>query len=151
MFLRFGSGAAAALGAAALVLAAAAAPAAFAQEDEDCLLCHGEADAQGTRDGKKVSVHVDAKTLAGSVHSKLTCVTCHEDLDGIERFPHGKVAPVDCAKPIGSSLMPLAVCASISWSTCTSPYATALGSLPNDRAISSYTCATDFALPVFLA
>ena len=35
---------------------------------------------------------------SNAVHAKLDCITCHEDLDGIERFPHGKVAPVDCGK-----------------------------------------------------
>ena len=92
--------AAAAVGLAAVVAIAAAAAtssAAFAQENDDCLACHGEKDAVAKRKGAERSVFVDAAKLAGSVHSKLQCVTCHEDLDGAERFPHAdKLAPVNC-------------------------------------------------------
>jgi len=83
--------------AAALIVALASGVAA-AQENDLCLACHGEADMTVERDGKKISLFVEEKDLQASVHSKLDCITCHEDLDGVERFPHDKVGPVDCAK-----------------------------------------------------
>ena len=68
-----------------------------AQESADCLVCHEDASATGTRGGKTISVHVSEKTLAGSAHAALPCVGCHADLSGTE-FPHAdNPAPVDCA------------------------------------------------------
>ncbi len=52
-----------------------------------CLVCHGEKSLTATRKGKNVSVYVDAKKFAASVHGSLTCTTCHADLEGKE-LPH---------------------------------------------------------------
>jgi len=82
-----------------LVLLAAAAfwtTPAQAQENVDCLACHTERSLTGTRAGKTISVFVNEKTLAGSVHGPLPCVACHADVAGKE-LPHGDdLAPVDC-------------------------------------------------------
>ena len=66
------------------------------QQNDDCLMCHGEADAKA-EDGR--SIAVDASRFAGSVHGSLglSCTACHADLGGKE-LPHGaKLAKVDCA------------------------------------------------------
>ena len=82
-----------------LVLLAAAAfltTPAQAQESTDCLACHTERSLTGTRAGKTISVFVNEKTLAGSVHGPLPCVACHADVAGKE-LPHADdLAPVDC-------------------------------------------------------
>lgn len=84
------------LGAAAL--AAAAQPAGVKPpSNEDCLTCHGEADAK--RDNGR-SVFVPKKKLAASVHGAagLSCVDCHADLASVKDFPHAaKLKPVLCA------------------------------------------------------
>ncbi len=81
----------------ALLVAGVLSPPASAQENEDCLVCHEDPDLTGTRDGREISVHVDAKLLAGSVHRDLDCVMCHMDLSGTE-FGHDEdVEPVDCS------------------------------------------------------
>jgi nitrate/TMAO reductase-like tetraheme cytochrome c subunit len=64
--------------------------------NEDCLLCHGDAEAKreaGT------SVFVDAATLGASVHGQLElkCVDCHADLASAE-MPHAeKLQPAQCS------------------------------------------------------
>jgi len=80
--------------AAAILLAGA--PVALAQSNDDCLMCHEDSSLRGTRGGREISVHVDAKILASSVHRELECVSCHQDLAGSE-FPHTEQpARVDC-------------------------------------------------------
>lgn len=70
---------------------------AWTQENEDCLECHGKAGLQIERDGRVISLFVDAERLASSVHADLGCVDCHEDLDGVEEWPHATgLARVDC-------------------------------------------------------
>jgi hypothetical protein len=69
---------------------------ALAQENEECLACHGDVTLTAERGGKTVSVYVNEKKLGGSVHASQPCVTCHMDLAGKE-FPHEeKPARVDC-------------------------------------------------------
>ncbi len=69
---------------------------ATAQEDADCLSCHEDRSLEGTRGGRTMSVYVNVKTHAGSIHGANGCVSCHADLAGKE-LPHGEdVAPVDC-------------------------------------------------------
>jgi hypothetical protein len=85
------------LAAALLVAAAFFSPApAQAQESADCLGCHADRSLTATRKGRTVSVSVDEKKFASSVHASLGCVSCHADLAGKE-LPHGEEhAPVDC-------------------------------------------------------
>lgn len=69
---------------------------ALAQENGDCFGCHSDKSLSGTRRGKTISVFVDEKKFAASVHGSLTCVSCHTDLSGKE-LPHADdVAPVNC-------------------------------------------------------
>jgi len=69
---------------------------ALAQENIDCLACHGDKGATGTRKGRTISVYVDEKKFSGSVHSSMQCIACHADLADKE-FPHEEdLAPVDC-------------------------------------------------------
>jgi hypothetical protein len=69
---------------------------AFAQENSDCLGCHSDNTLEGMRAGKKISVFVDQKKFAGSVHASLTCISCHADLAGKD-LPHGEaLEPVKC-------------------------------------------------------
>jgi hypothetical protein len=82
--------------AAAFVLAAF--PASVAgQETADCLACHGEKDFTTERKGRTVSLYVSEKAYAASIHGRLTCVSCHTDVEGKE-LPHGApLQKVDCA------------------------------------------------------
>ncbi|MHC4606242.1 MAG: cytochrome c3 family protein [Planctomycetota bacterium] len=85
------------LAACTLALIAAAAAGIDAQENEDCLECHGEEDLKGTRDGKKISVFVEEKAFARSAHGDSDCIECHADLTDAE-FPHArKLKRVRCA------------------------------------------------------
>jgi hypothetical protein len=64
--------------------------------NEDCLVCHGDADLQRA-DGRRVAV--DPGAYARSVHGQLdlACVACHADLAGAE-LPHADtLARVDCS------------------------------------------------------
>ena len=54
----------------------------YAQENDDCLMCHGDNTLTGKKDGKAFSVFVDGKKLASSVHSGIQCIDCHADLAG---------------------------------------------------------------------
>jgi len=70
-----------------------------AQENADCLGCHGERGFSAERKGHPVSLYVSEKTLAGSIHGGLQCVNCHAELQGKE-LPHDaplkKVSCGDC-------------------------------------------------------
>lgn len=69
----------------------------LAQDNSDCLACHEDKTMEGTINGKTVSVYVDAKKLASSVHADVDCVSCHTNLDGVE-LPHDPVPlEVDCS------------------------------------------------------
>lgn len=84
------------LAALALGLTVCVVTASFAQENSDCLACHSDKAAQGTRKGKTISVFVDEKRFGASVHGSIPCTGCHADLAGVE-FPHADdLAPVDC-------------------------------------------------------
>ena len=69
---------------------------AYAQEDDECLFCHGEADfSVETEGGATRSLFVDPETFAASMHGQNGCVSCHAD---IEEIPHPEdLAPVDCS------------------------------------------------------
>jgi len=81
---------------AALLLAASLPAAARAQDNADCLACHGDRSLTTTRGGRTVSLCVDGKKFAASVHAAVPCVGCHADLQGKE-MPHGTpLARVEC-------------------------------------------------------
>ncbi|HAL55009.1 MAG TPA: hypothetical protein DCP63_00670 [Bacteroidetes bacterium] len=68
-----------------------------AQENGDCLACHGDKGLTGARRGKTISMFLDEKKFGGSIHGSLPCVSCHSDLEGKE-FPHDEdLAGVSCA------------------------------------------------------
>ena len=68
-----------------------------AEGNEDCLMCHEDSSLTGVRNGREISVHVDAAGLEASAHAGFDCVTCHQDLDGAE-IPHDDdLGAVDCA------------------------------------------------------
>ncbi len=65
------------------------------QPGSECLACHGDKSTTTTRGGKTVSLYVDGKRFAASVHATFGCTGCHADLEGKD-FPHEKPAPVKC-------------------------------------------------------
>jgi hypothetical protein len=66
------------------------------QANSDCFTCHSDNSLTGTRAGKPLSVFVDEKIFLASVHSTLSCTSCHADLEGKE-LPHNPgLAPVNC-------------------------------------------------------
>ncbi|MCX6226434.1 MAG: hypothetical protein NTV01_17075 [Bacteroidia bacterium] len=70
----------------------------FSQSNEDCLMCHDDPGLSIEQNGKKISLYVTAKTLGGSVHKDVTCISCHEDA-AVAEFPHPEgLKPVSCAK-----------------------------------------------------
>lgn len=69
----------------------------FAQEVDDCYICHDDESLTTTRNGKEVSLHVNPDRFSMSVHSDFTCVDCHFDLIDTD-FPHAEeVEDVSCA------------------------------------------------------
>ena len=70
--------------------------AAQASDSSDtCMACHSDKDLTAKHGKQTVSLFVDGKAFAGSVHSKLTCTGCHSDLEGKD-IPHPQPAKVDC-------------------------------------------------------
>ena len=51
----------------------------------------------GAADGKEVSIFVDEKIFASSVHSELSCAECHEDLTKEHPDDEKPAKPVNCA------------------------------------------------------
>ena len=67
-----------------------------AQEDAECLACHGEKSLTTTRARATVSLYVDEKKFGSSIHAPVSCVGCHADLQGKE-LPHdAPLQPVAC-------------------------------------------------------
>ncbi len=68
--------------------------------NEECQLCHGEADVvEMAEDDPRPGLVVDVEALAGSVHGDFDCVFCHE---GIDDIPHA--ASLEPADPVACSL-----------------------------------------------
>ncbi|MBA4311838.1 MAG: cytochrome b [Chlorobiaceae bacterium] len=67
-----------------------------AQSNSDCLMCHSDNSLTMSQRGKSVSLFVNQKIFDKSVHSGLTCVTCHDGFKA-EDIPHkSKITPVEC-------------------------------------------------------
>ena len=66
-----------------------------AQEQIDCLMCHGDSNLTETGpQGRTVSLYVDSTVFENSVHGPLGCQACHA---GITEIPHAEHLPrVDC-------------------------------------------------------
>jgi Doubled CXXCH motif (Paired_CXXCH_1) len=75
-----------------LLLFAFAVPSVCAQQNSDCLTCHGQ---QGLTDPSGHSVYIDAERQKASVHGSLRCTACHTDIKG---YPHpARPAAVNCS------------------------------------------------------
>ncbi|MBU0716717.1 MAG: hypothetical protein KJ749_00580, partial [Planctomycetes bacterium] len=74
-------------------------PTARGQENSDCLQCHDSSGLRVERHGRDISLYVDAERFAQSVHADLDCISCHEELDGVEDWPHPVgLARVNCGE-----------------------------------------------------
>ncbi|MGA8538652.1 MAG: cytochrome c3 family protein, partial [Terriglobales bacterium] len=65
------------------------------QPGAECLACHGDKTMTTTRAGKTVSLFVDEKKFASSIHAGFGCTGCHADLEGKD-FPHDTPKRVQC-------------------------------------------------------
>ena len=80
----------------ALLLTTAAAGAASGPTSDDCLACHSDKTMTTKRGARTVSLFVDQKMFAGSIHGSLQCTSCHADLDGKD-LPHSTpLTKVNC-------------------------------------------------------
>ena len=69
----------------------------WCQAADDCLMCHEDKTLSTSRDGREVSLYVDAARFKKSVHTDTDCIGCHADLSGVEDFPHNeRLETVDC-------------------------------------------------------
>jgi hypothetical protein len=76
---------------------AAAAPAGAADNPNDtCLACHGDKTLTTRRAGRTVSLFVDGKKFASSVHGPLACTNCHADLEGKDLPHEAPLKKVNC-------------------------------------------------------
>jgi hypothetical protein len=69
---------------------------AYAQENSDCLACHGDKSLTRQQKGRAVSLYVNEKRFGSSIHGGLTCVSCHTDLAGKDLPHEAPLARVDC-------------------------------------------------------
>lgn len=77
---------------AAVLILAFAVPAVSAQDNSECLACHGQHDLQ---DQAGHSVYVDGAAQKASIHGTLPCTGCHADIKG---YPHPEhPAAVNCS------------------------------------------------------
>lgn len=80
-----------------ITLLSAAPVAAQSKDDQVCLDCHGDKTFTTTRNGKEVSLFVNGKLFAASVHEAASCTGCHSDVDP-GNLPHSeKLNKVDCS------------------------------------------------------
>ena len=62
----------------------------------DCLTCHDDKALTAKRGSRTVSLYVDGKKFASSIHGSLSCTSCHADLEGKD-LPHDTpLAKVTC-------------------------------------------------------
>jgi len=62
----------------------------FAQDNDECLMCHDDRDLKGKVNGRTKSLFISSGTINSSVHSDIVCTDCHEDIDG-DNLPHREV------------------------------------------------------------
>ena len=58
-----------------------------AQSNEDCEACHSDPELATEHRGRTISLYVNFKRFARSVHGDAECIDCHQDAD-VEDFPH---------------------------------------------------------------
>jgi len=67
------------------------------KDDLVCLDCHNDKTLTTTRNGKQVSLFINGKSFAGSIHEEISCTGCHSDVDP-NNLPHSeKLSTVNCA------------------------------------------------------
>ena len=67
-----------------------------AQTNDDCYTCHEDKSLMKVKDGKTISLFVNNKSLSGSIHKNVTCISCHKDAN-VTEFPHPEnLEPVNC-------------------------------------------------------
>jgi hypothetical protein len=71
--------------------AATSAPAKLSDEAETCLTCHASPGTKTFGDKTTVSVQIDGKRFAGSVHGSLGCTSCHTDVK-LDNHPSAQYA-----------------------------------------------------------
>ena len=59
----------------------------FAQDNDDCMMCHEDKTLTGKKGKRTVSMYIDKKKLQKSIHAGLKCVDCHIDLKNAD-LPH---------------------------------------------------------------
>ncbi|GAB4369359.1 MAG: cytochrome c3 family protein [Calditrichia bacterium] len=61
--------------------------------------CHSDPELTGLdRTGMQIPMYVDGEAFSKSVHADLSCVDCHQDLEGVEDYPHEEdLQLVSCA------------------------------------------------------
>jgi len=71
---------------------------AAAQEIDDCLMCHDDSELTKISGERVVSLFVNQTKFEASVHGRegMTCVDCHQDLDGLEDEHARELESVDC-------------------------------------------------------
>ena len=68
----------------------------YPQTNDDCLMCHEDQTLTTERNGKEVSLFVNAKVLTHSPHAKLKCISCHVGFNP-EEIPHKEnIQPINC-------------------------------------------------------
>lgn len=70
----------------------------YSQSNSDCMQCHSDKELTGLNaDSTEVPMYVDQAEFKASIHGDLDCVDCHQDLQGVEEFPHNEdLEPVSC-------------------------------------------------------
>ncbi|MDP2036801.1 MAG: hypothetical protein Q8L04_05420, partial [Ignavibacteria bacterium] len=67
------------------------------KDDQVCLDCHNDKTLTTSRNGKEVSLFVNGKSFASSIHEEISCTGCHSDVDP-SNLPHEeKLQKVSCA------------------------------------------------------
>jgi cytochrome b subunit of formate dehydrogenase/nitrate/TMAO reductase-like tetraheme cytochrome c subunit len=67
-----------------------------AQTNKDCLMCHEDRTASMKKEGRTISLYVDAVKFRESAHAGLSCVDCHRGFNPSD-LPHAKrIMPVNC-------------------------------------------------------
>ncbi len=69
----------------------------YSQDNEICEECHDDDTQEIILYGIPKSLYVTEDHLYGTPHEDFNCIDCHEDLDGVEDFPHDPRLPLpDC-------------------------------------------------------
>jgi cytochrome b subunit of formate dehydrogenase len=63
----------------------------YAQSNDDCMMCHGDQELTGLdKNSQEIPMSFEIDLYNKSVHNSLACIDCHQDLDGIEEYPHSE-------------------------------------------------------------